>query len=93
MRQDEIAWDQAQTEGNEILAEYPTQNLDRREKKCYDDTRDSLPELKGIKSYYNDTPIYMSISANRPPKYEATVPTTDEVSYDVPEVITFDLGL
>lgn len=94
MRQDEIAWDQAQVEGNEIVAEYPTQNLDRREKKCYDDTRDLLSNLNNLKSEgYNDTPIYMSISANRPPKYEATMPTTDEVSYDIPEVLTFDVGL
>lgn len=89
MRQDEIAWDQAQTEGNEIVAEYPTQNLDRREKKCYDDTR----TIVGVDLTEDATPIYMSISANRPPKYEATMPTTDEVSYDIPEVITFDLGL
>lgn len=87
MMQDEIAWDQAQVEGNEILAEYPTQNLDRREKKCYDDTAVIHPVGK------SDTPIYMSISANRPPKYEATTPTTKEVSYELPEVITFDLGV
>lgn len=87
MRQDEIAWDQAQVEGNEIRAEYPTPNLDRRERKCYDSTATILPVD------YSDTPIYMSISANRPPKYEATTPTTKEVSYELPEVITFDLGL
>ena len=91
MRQDEIAWDQAQTEGNEILAEYPTQNLDRREKKCYKDTDVDMKLLDGVET--EDTPIYMSISANRPPKYEATVPTTDEVTYAVPQIATFQLDL
>lgn len=87
MRQDEIAWDQAQVEGNEIVAEYPTQNLDRREKKCYDDTATISPVGKG------DTPIYMSISANRPPKYEATMPTTDEVNYEALEFKAFQLDV
>lgn len=86
MRQDEIAWDQAQVEGNEIREEYPTPNLDRREAKCYRDTADILPVD------YNDTPIYMSISANRPPKYGAK-PTTEEASYAIPEVATFSLGV
>lgn len=87
MRQDEIAWDQAQVEGNEILAEYPTQNLERRERKCYNDTATILPVD------YNDTPVYMSISANRPPKYEAPKPTTKEVTYELPEVVTFSLDV
>lgn len=87
MRQDEIAWDQAQTEGNEILAEYPTQNLVRLEKKCYDETSIILPVD------YNDTPIYSSISANRPPKHGATPPMAKEVSYAIPEVNSFELGV
>lgn len=94
MRQDEIAWDQAQTEGNEILAEYPTQNLDRRERECYNATREMVVE-EAFDFALNETnvPIYMSISANRPPKYEATMPTTDEVSYAIPEIEAFELGL
>lgn len=91
MLQDQIAWDQAQVEGNEIVAEYPTQNLDRREKKCYDDTQVDMKLLDGAD--INDTPIYMSISANRPPKYEATMPTTDEVNYDLPRIEAFQLDL
>ena len=87
MFQDQSAWDQAQTEGNEIVAEYPTQNLDRRERKCYTDTAVPFPPSE------NDTPIYMSISANRPPKYEATMPTTDEVNYDLPRIEAFQLDL
>lgn len=87
MFQDEIAWDQAQTEGNEILAEYPTQNLDRRERKCYTDTAVPFPPNE------NDTPIYMSISANRPPKYGAPKPTTEEVSYEVLDPPTFKLDV
>lgn len=87
MRQDAIAWDQAQVEGNEIRAEYPTPNLDRREKKCYDATANILPVD------YNDTPIYMSISANRPPKYGAPKPTTDEANYEVFEPPEFRLDV
>lgn len=87
MLQDEIAWDQAQTEGNEIVAEYPTQNLDRREQACYNATKEISPKGK------SDTPIYMSISANRPPKYEATLPTTDEVNYEDLEFKAFQLDV